>query len=131
APGVENWPALSPDAKTLAYVGHDSGNPDIYVLRVGGTNPTNLTKDEPTADVQPSFSPDGTQIAFRSERQGAGIFIMGSTGESVRRLTDTGFNPAWSPDGKEIVFATEAAVDPLDRAGTSELWSVDVSSGSE
>src|SRR5262249_30362453 len=71
APGVENWPALSPDAKTLAYVGHDSGNPDIYVLRVGGTNPTNLTKDEPTADVQPSFSPDGTQIAFRSERQGA------------------------------------------------------------
>ena len=31
---------------------------------------------------------------------------MGATGESVRRLTDFGYNPAWSPDGKEIVFGT-------------------------
>jgi serine/threonine protein kinase/Tol biopolymer transport system component len=128
-PGKVEFPNLSPDGKTLAYVGRESGNADIYLLRVGGTNPVNLTKDEPGDNSEPSFSPDGTQIAFRSERQGGGIFLMGSTGESVRRLTDTGFSPAWSPDGKEIVFTTEAGTDPLDRAGTSELWSVEISSG--
>jgi Tol biopolymer transport system component len=32
---------------------------------------------------------------------------MGATGESVRRLTNFGYNPAWSPDGKEIAWATQ------------------------
>jgi Tol biopolymer transport system component len=130
-PGVEEYPALSPDGKLLAYVSRASGNRDIYVLRVGGKNPIDLTKDEPADDIEPAFSPDGTQIAFRSERQGGGIFLMGSTGESVRRLTDTGYTPAWSPDGKEIVFVTESIRDPLDRYYTSELWSVDVTAGAK
>ena len=63
----------------------------------------NLTADSPADDTQPAFSPDGRQIAFRSERDGGGLFLMGATGESVRRLTDFGYNPAWSPDGKQIV----------------------------
>jgi Tol biopolymer transport system component len=130
-PGVEEFPTLSPDGKLLAYASRATGNEDIYVLRVGGKNPIDLTKDEPADDTEPAFSPDGSQIAFRSERQGGGIFLMGSTGESVRRLTDTGFTPAWSPDGKEIVFVTESVRDPLDRAYTSELWSVDVVSGAK
>ena len=127
--GLDDEPVLAPDGKLLAYVCRTSGNADICVLRVGGTNPIDLTKDEPADDTEPSFSPDGSQIAFRSERQGGGIFLVGATGESIRRLTDTGFSPAWSPDGKEIVFATEHGDDPLDRAGVSQLWSVDVSSG--
>jgi eukaryotic-like serine/threonine-protein kinase len=130
-PGVEQFPALSPDGKLLAYVSRASGNQDIYVLRVGGKNPINLTKDEPADDIEPAFSPDSSQIAFRSERQGGGIFLMGSTGESVRRLTDSGYTPAWSPDGRQIVFVTESIHDPLDRAYTSELWSVDVASGAK
>lgn len=67
-------------------------------------------------------------IAFRSEREGGGIFIMGATGESVRRVSDTGNHPAWSPDGSKILFATESILDPGDRISTSELWSVDVAS---
>jgi Tol biopolymer transport system component len=130
-PGVEEYPALSPDGKLLAYVSRASGNRDIYVLRVGGKNPIDLTKDEPADDFEPAFSPDGSLIAFRSERQGGGIFLMGSTGESVRRLTDTGYTPAWSPDGNEIVFVTESVRDPLDRSYTSELWSVDVTAGAK
>ncbi|MBI3694254.1 MAG: hypothetical protein HY238_05375 [Acidobacteria bacterium] len=42
-------------------------------------------------------------MAFRSEREGGGIFIMPVTGGSLRRLTDFGHNPAWSPDAKEIL----------------------------
>ena len=44
-------------------------------------------------DTQPAFSADGERIAFRSERQGGGIFVMGRTGESVRRITDNGYTP--------------------------------------
>lgn len=55
---------------------------------------------------------------------------MGATGESVRRLTDFGFNPAWSPDGKEIVFSTARWEDPLGRyAFNSQLWVVNAGSG--
>jgi Tol biopolymer transport system component len=90
--------------------------------RVGGKNPFNLTKDCSADDIQPAFSPDGEQIAFRCEREGGGIFVMGATGESVRRRTNFGFNPAWSPDGKEIVFGTAIAWGPYSRiALDSEL----------
>ncbi|MBI1786315.1 MAG: PD40 domain-containing protein [Acidobacteria bacterium] len=128
--GPETFPSLSPDGRSLVYAARTSGNLDIYFQRVGGKNPVNLTKDSPAGDTQPAFSPDGEQIAFRSERNGGGIFVMGATGESVRRLTDFGNNPAWSPDGKEIVFGAALAEDPAARyAFDSQLWGVKVSSG--
>jgi hypothetical protein len=109
-PGQELYPSLSPDGKSLLYASRASGNWDIYLQRVGGKNPINLTKSSPADDTQPAFSPDSEQIAFRSERGApsgpGGIFVMGATGESVKRLTDFGYEPAWSPDGKQIVFAS-------------------------
>src|SRR5207247_1962147 len=98
-PGEELFPSLSPDGKTLIYSSKATGHWDIYLQRVGGKNPVNLTKDSGSDNTQPAFSPDGEHIAFRSVRQGGGIFVMGATGESVKRLTDFGYNPAWSPDG--------------------------------
>src|SRR5882724_11930853 len=86
--GPEYFPSLSPDGKSFVYAGYASGNWDIYLQRVGGKNPINLTKDSAADDTQPAFSPDGDRIAFRSEREGGGIFVMGATGESVKRLTD-------------------------------------------
>ena len=103
--GEEYFSSLSPDGKSFVYASHASGNSDVYLQRVGGRNPINLTKDSLSDDTQPAFSPDGEHIAFRSEREGGGIFVMGATGESVKRLTDFGFNPAWSPDSKEIACA--------------------------
>src|SRR6266496_2743821 len=105
--GPEYFPSLSPDGKSFVYASYAAGNWDIYFQRVGGKNPLNLTKDSPADDSQPAFSPDGERVAFRSERDGGGIFLMGATGESVKRLTNFGYNPAWSPDGKEIVCATQ------------------------
>src|SRR5262249_5423266 len=57
--GLELFPTLSPDGKSVAYASQTSGNWDIYVQRVGGRNPLNLTRDSPAADTQPAFSPDG------------------------------------------------------------------------
>jgi len=128
--GREMFPSLSPDGRSLVYVARESENDDLYLLRVGGENAINLTKDSEAHDTQPRFSPDGESIAFRSERQGGGIFIMGATGESVRRLTDHGFNPSWSPDSREIVFATESVIaNPRARNMVSKLWIVSVESG--
>ena len=123
-PGLERQPSLSPDGRSLVYVSDALGNDDVYLLRIGGRKPVNLTEDSPADDFAPAFSPDGSQIAFRSERAGGGVFVMGATGESVRRVTDFGYDPAWSPDGKELVVATEPVRDPMSRQDVSQLWAV-------
>ncbi len=130
-PGPERWPQLSPDGKTLAFVAAaaSSDEGDIFIQRVGGTNAINLTPDSPGDDTHPAFSPDGGRIAFRSARAGGGLFVMGSTGESVKRLADIGYNPSWSPDGREIVVSTVSWSDVASRSGWGELWAIDASSG--
>jgi Tol biopolymer transport system component len=128
-PGVERQPSLSADGRTVVYVSDTFGNDDLYLLRVGGRNPVNLTADSPAPDYAPSFSPDGTKIAFRSERAGGGVFVMEATGESVRRVSDFGHDPSWSHDGRDLLVSTEAIVDPMSRIGQSELWAVNVEDG--
>jgi len=130
--GREMFPSLSPAGDVLVYAKAKAGageDLDIYWQRTAGGTPIDLTADSAVADTQPAFSPDGRQIAFRSERDGGGIFLMGATGESVRRLTDFGYNPAWSPDGTEIVCAVEGVDDPLRRSQVSQLWRVRVADG--
>ncbi|MEO8502507.1 MAG: protein kinase [Acidobacteriota bacterium] len=127
--GLESSPSVSPDGQFVAYAAIDGGDRDIFLLRVGGERAINLTEDSTTDEDHPAFSPDGKYIAFRSEREGGGLFVMGATGESVRRLTDFGDNPSWSPDGREIVFATEGQSDPHAREKTSELWVMEAAGG--
>lgn len=129
APGEELFPSLSPDGRTIVYSSGAAGNYDIYSQRVGGENPQNLTKDSGADDTSPAFSPDGDRLAFRSEREGGGIFIMGATGESARRVTDFGYHPAWSPDGQKLALATQHVTDPTLRFTASELWVVTIASG--
>ena len=131
APGEIGEPAVSPDGGSFVYVAGSGGTSEIFLQRVGGQNPISLTPGEKKTDTQPAFSPDGNQIAFRSERDGGGIFLMGATGENRRRLTDFGFDPAWSPDGKEIVVSTEGVMDPLARSGTGALVAIDVATGAK
>ena len=128
-PGEETQVSLSPDGEFIVYAGDASGNKDIYIQRVGGQNPINLTKDNLEDDHEPAYSPDGKQIAFRSERQGGGIYVMGATGESAKRITPSGFRPAWSPDGKQIVFCSQDFAQVQNRGDFSELWTVNVLSG--
>jgi eukaryotic-like serine/threonine-protein kinase len=128
-PGEEEFPSISPDGKSFVYVHAVKDQLHIFLSRVGGQKPIDLTDDSDVNNTAPAFSPDGQQIAFRSERDGGGIFLMGATGESIKRLSNFGFNPSWSPDGKDIVCGTEGVSAPLGRGSTSELWTVRVPSG--
>ncbi|HXI11631.1 MAG TPA: protein kinase [Thermoanaerobaculia bacterium] len=127
--GIESHARLSPDGNFVVYAGDEHGNSDIYLQRLAGMKAINLTPDTPADDLQPAISPDGQTIAFRSEREEGGIFLMGSTGESVRRLTSEGFYPTWGPDGKEIAYSTTSFDEPMSRSGRAELWAIDVASG--
>jgi Tol biopolymer transport system component len=106
-----------------------NGNWDIYSQRVGGRNATPIVNDPRRDERGAAFSPDGSLIAFHESDDVGGLFVAGATGESVRRITDLGFEPAWSPDGKQIAFATEEIVDPASRAGDSALHIVDAAGG--
>jgi Tol biopolymer transport system component len=129
-PGIEYFPTLSPDGKSFAYASNEGGKFDIFVQRVGGKNATNLTKDSPANDTMPAFSPDGEQIAFRSERDLQGIYIVGLSGENQRRVADFGYHPSWSPDGTEIVVSTFGTEAPNVRRGRDNaLWRIDVKTG--
>ena len=122
--------AVSPDGKNVVYVRDANDRKSLYLLRVGGRNPVALTPDSASENWQPAFSPDGERIAFRSERDGGGIFVMGSTGESVKRVTDSGYNPSWSPDGREIALSDTSFYYPTDRGGVSNgLFAVEVATG--
>ncbi len=122
-PGQESWPNLSPDGTWLVYAATESGNWDIYSKGLGEESARNLT-NHAADDIMPAFSPDGRLIAFRSERDGGGIFVMTRSGESLRRLTHGGFDPAWSPDGTQVFYGTEAGRDPDARFRPGELWAV-------
>jgi eukaryotic-like serine/threonine-protein kinase len=132
ADGLEMFPTIAPDGKSFAFVSSQTGNRDIYVQRVDGRTAINITADSPEDDAEPAFSPDGGQIAFRSEREGGGIFVMGVTGESVRRLSDFGHNPSWSPDGTRIVVSTEGIfLRPQFRPNDGKLWIIDTRNGTK
>ncbi|MBX3354449.1 MAG: PD40 domain-containing protein [Phycisphaeraceae bacterium] len=65
--GVERWPTISPDGSLVAFVGEYDGNPEVYVMPVSGGVPTRLTF-HPGRDIPLGWTPDGTEILFRSQR---------------------------------------------------------------
>ncbi len=127
--GAELFPAFSPDSKEFVYARPYKDNWDIYRQRLSSTSALNLTGDSPFDDSQPTYAPNGDLIAFRSERQGGGIFIMGASGESVRKLSDLGHYPDWSPDGQEIIFSSMFVADPFSRGANAKLYAVNIASG--
>ncbi len=95
---------------TIAFQSNRDGNWEIYSMAPDGSNQTNLSND-PAEDFEPAFSPDGSQIAFVSNREtdaggGQYIYIMNADGSDIRRLptTDGGRHPAWAPTGEVIVY---------------------------
>lgn len=131
-PGTEYFPTFTPDGKSFVYASKHSGNYDLYEQRIGGKNATSITPNTPSDESQPAFSPNGERIAFRSNRQPSGVYVMEPTGENARLVMAGGFHPSWSPDGKEIVCSTAGTSVPQNRNNTpSTLWIVDVESGAK
>ena len=118
--------ALSPDGRRVAVVLSSGDNNDIWIGHVGEASLTRLTR-EPTSETAPLWSPDGRSIAFRSSREGGGIFRIPVDGSgAITRLTSSGgtfHTPhGWSPDGRTLVFTefrtyTEQTLAAVDESG--------------
>jgi hypothetical protein len=82
----------------------------IYQLSVSRADAFHPVLTEAGANVQAVLSPDRTQVAFSSDRNGSfDLFVMDADGHSVRRLTTDGGTegePVWTPDGSRIVFTS-------------------------
>ena len=94
----------------IAFASNKDGNHEIYAMNADGSGVDRLTRDR-GGDYSPSWSPDGSRIAFMSNREDFDyqIYAMNADGSGVTRLTNNRFNdyyPSWSPDGSRIAFAS-------------------------
>ena len=94
---------ISPNGETLVFdmLG------DLYTVPVAGGEAKALTESI-AWDFQPRFSPDGTKIAFISDRGGAdNLWIMNADGSNPRAVTEEKehlvHNPSWNPDGEYMI----------------------------
>lgn len=112
--GLAQSPKISRDGKLLCYTSRAGGEKmHIWVRQIAGGQSMQVTKGMED-ETQPDISPDGTEIAFRSERDGGGIYVAPTLGGEPRLLASGGYDPSFSPDGKEILFVVGAtSVEPV------------------
>ena len=110
---------------TLVAFSNQSGTAQIHIATLDGSLSMALTSENTNA--APAISPDGTMIAFSSNRldDDFEVFVMDIDGSNVTRITDSpgiDGHPAWSPDGTRLAFRSE-------RNGNSDIFVVDLASG--
>ena len=117
-------PSVSRDAIAFEYAG------DIWSVSRNGGTATRLTST-PDFDIDPYYSPDGSQIAFSSTVAGnTDVYVMPSNGGDPRRLT---FHPGvdrvkgWTPDGRYIIFSTARTSAPQE--AYFRLWKISIGGG--
>ncbi|TFH38076.1 MAG: hypothetical protein E4G99_00600, partial [Anaerolineales bacterium] len=80
------------------------GDAEIFTIKFDGSGLTRLTSNQ-TQDIDPAWSPDGTQIAYVAYDSGSeSVNLMHVDGSGSHSLVD-GRTPAWSPDGTLLAFA--------------------------
>ena len=98
---------VSPNGEWLTFV-RSKPSLDIYVSRADGSSVRQLTSDR-FIDRSPRWSPDGSAIAFFSNRGGKyEIWAINADGSGLRQLTKTpatSINPVWSPDSARLAFS--------------------------
>jgi Tol biopolymer transport system component len=121
--------SLSPDGKKVVYSSDRSGSLDLWLQDLAGGEAVRLTSDA-SAETDPVFSPDGNMVAFRSNRDGGGIYVMSASGNNKRLIAAGGRDPSYSPDGKWIAYweGTPSEGD-LWRAGSAQSFVVSVKGG--
>jgi dipeptidyl aminopeptidase/acylaminoacyl peptidase len=115
--------ATTPPAGLIAY----ADNGDIWVMDADGRHRHDLSPAG-GLDYAPSWSPDGSRIAFRSDRGGSGfdVFTMAADGSDVVEITNDASDdasPAWSPDGTHLIWSSN-------RTGNYDVWTALAADGS-
>ncbi len=127
------YPAISPDGGTVVFCYRG----DLYRVSADGGLAVPLTVNE-AYDFKPVWSPDGSAIAFASDRHGSfDVFVMPASGGAPRRLTTssaTDLPSDFSPDGRHVLFSSgrvDAAPSALFPSGSvlPELYRVPVAGG--
>lgn len=122
--GADFDPDISRDGTFLVYAStQHRPSADIYLKRVGSSVVTQLTNDA-SQNAMPSISPDGSRVAFCSDRSGNwDIYVMSTKGGPAVQITSDGANdlhPSWSPDGTRMAFSRLGQT-----SGRWEMWVVD------
>lgn len=122
---LPRYPALSPDGETVIF----SFQGDLWSVSSQGGQARRLTVHE-AYDAHAIFSPDGTQLAFASNRYGDDdIYLMPTEGGAPKRLTFAGTTDrpkAFSPDGNTLYFVSRRLFDfPMG----SQIQQIPVSGG--
>lgn len=109
----------------IAFDSDRDGNREIYSMAADGSNQVNLTNN-PAEDFDPVWSPDGSQIAFVSNRgnegEGQFIYVMNADGSGVRQLTFENFSdlPDWSHDGSAITYTSNGDIYVIKADGSGQ-----------
>lgn len=95
-------PEVSPDGSKVIFTNNGNG---LWIMNPDGSDPRALTFKD---DIDPTWSPDGSMIAFASNRQGQRqLFVANANGKKVEKVTDLtqmGGRSSWSPDGTKLAF---------------------------
>jgi Tol biopolymer transport system component len=149
-------PEWSPNGQTIVFVCYTPTSQDVVenrrdgellyppqsseicTMASDGSQRTRLTQNR-ASDFDPKWSPDGTQIAFVSNRAGNyDLYLMNADGSAQQKISNNGFvdRPAWSPNGQQIAYGSGEGIYLLDvKAGQerrlvkgafdSPVWSPD------
>jgi Tol biopolymer transport system component len=114
---LTGMPSVSPDGKWVAFAGQkNNGQPydqeENVIWLLSDSGAINTLEADPVQGRAPVWSPDGTRVAFESDRGGTdgryAIFVIGRDGAGLTQVTDYALNanhPVWSVDGRRMVFA--------------------------
>lgn len=95
-------PELSPDGERILFTNNGNG---LWVMNPDGSNPHAITFKD---DIDPTWSPDGSRIAFASSRSGKRqLYVANANGKKAEQVTDLknmGGRSSWSPDGTKLAF---------------------------
>lgn len=116
--GPQDYPALSPDGGTLAYVTSQATvvpgfgstiTQQLWLASLRDGSPRQLAVGS-AGETRPAWSPDGRRIAFSSAREGSpDIWTVSPDGRELVRLTEAAgaeTSPAWSPDAREMAYVS-------------------------
>jgi len=95
-------PTLSPDGTKISWLSNASGQLELWVMNVDGTDPHNVSAGRAAV---PRWSPDSATLLFSRANE---LFTVGSDGAGLANITNTSGTREnegdWSPDGTRIVF---------------------------